>query len=169
MGVSGGRPDLSTRPAVRIWSRTKGAGNEFVLTNGWWLAESGSTTMNTKLARTKKSDPKPPRRNLKLPPGTVLLGTPENPQNDFKCVRCSHEWTTRKDGSLPARCPHCFSPSWNKSRVKAAMNGPQCHCQHCGWNWTAVKNKGLPAQCPHCNRYDWCKMGLPSAKPPGMK
>jgi DNA-directed RNA polymerase subunit RPC12/RpoP len=149
----------------------KTAAKVFRLTNSSWWWKIAVTTMNTKLGKPKKSEPNPARRNLKLPSGTVLLATPNDPgKNDYKCARCGWEWPARKKGSLPARCPHCFSPSWNKTRVKAAMNGPQCHCQFCGWDWTAVKNKGLPAQCPHCNRYDWNgKTALPSAKPPGLK
>ena len=150
------------------FDRQKTAGLVFELTkHSWWWKIVG-TTMST---RNKKSDPKPPvRRNSKLPPGTVLLSAPENPANDFKCVRCRWEWPSRKKGGLPARCPHCSSPAWNKARAVARRTGLACHCKHCGWDWVAVKTEGLPAICPRCRKYDWNdEPALPSAKPPGIK
>jgi DNA-directed RNA polymerase subunit RPC12/RpoP len=96
--------------------------------------------MNT---RNKKADPKPARQKLKLPSGTGLLAKPENPSKDFKCVRCSYEWITRKKGELPVRCPRCSSPSWNKTRMLARRV------------WSG-DNQGQPA-------------ALPSDKQPGMK
>jgi prophage maintenance system killer protein len=33
-----------------------------------------------------------------------------------KCLRCNHEWKTRKES--PRFCPNCNSPYWNKERKK---------------------------------------------------
>ncbi len=134
----------------------------------------GITTMSDKL---KTSGPKKNHRQIKLPPGTVLLLQPSDPTKTFKCTRCEgapdktgYEWTTRLLNKLPARCPHCSSPSWNKPRVKAQLGGPQFHCQYCNHDWQAQKNGEVPVVCPRCKRYNWNgKAGLPSAKPVGVK
>lgn len=37
--------------------------------------------------------------------------------NVFTCLRCGHEWVTRKDvtlDGLPRRCARCRTPDWNK-------------------------------------------------------
>jgi len=103
------------------------------------------------------SIPKPITK-LKLPPGVVLLARPVNRKNNFKCVRCTHEWQARKKGALPVRCPGCSSPAWNKARVKVnrrGANGPEYGCQQCGHKWHAVKTDGPPAICPKCRSYNW--------------
>jgi len=33
----------------------------------------------------------------------------------LKCLRCGHEWFRRQE-KLPAKCPGCSSPYWNKER-----------------------------------------------------
>jgi predicted Zn-ribbon and HTH transcriptional regulator len=139
----------------------------FQLTAASWWWQIDSTTMN---AKNKKLDGKPARQKLKLPPGVVLLAQPADPAKDFKCVRCLWEWPARKKGDLPARCPHCSSPSWNRARVLSRRTGMQCHCRHCHWSWTANKPNEIPAMCPHCRRYDWNEQpaALPSIKPPGV-
>ena len=37
-----------------------------------------------------------------------------------KCYRCGHEWVPNARGSVPARCPRCKTPYWNRARVVAA-------------------------------------------------
>jgi len=38
----------------------------------------------------------------------------------YKCSRCGHVWLPRKDweGELPAVCPKCKSPYWNRPKKK---------------------------------------------------
>lgn len=38
------------------------------------------------------------------------------PLPKYKCLRCGHTWTPRKQN--PERCPKCNSPYWNKPRKK---------------------------------------------------
>jgi len=38
---------------------------------------------------------------------------------EFKCLRCDHPWNPRL-AALPAVCPRCKSPYWNKPRSKKA-------------------------------------------------
>ena len=39
----------------------------------------------------------------------------------LKCLRCLHEWHPRTT-KMPARCPKCNSPYWNKPRRKGDIN-----------------------------------------------
>jgi predicted Zn-ribbon and HTH transcriptional regulator len=66
-----------------------------------------------------------------------------------------------KNDGMPARCPHCSSPSWNKNRTVSRNKGMKCHCRHCGWTWTAVKPDEPPVMCPHCRRYEWNEKPTP--------
>ena len=36
----------------------------------------------------------------------------------YKCERCEHEWTPRKESLIPIDCPKCKSPYWNKPKKK---------------------------------------------------
>ena len=38
----------------------------------------------------------------------------------YVCSRCGHEWISRKPGNLPATCPKCRSPYWNRPRIRHA-------------------------------------------------
>lgn len=67
----------------------------------------------------------------------------------FRCERCEHEWLPRIPSRLPAVCPKCKSPYWNrprkapdypefKSKVEATLRnaGPD------GLTWTEVRMQG---------------------------
>jgi hypothetical protein len=47
-----------------------------------------------------------PEKYIKLPEGWI---------GEMECLRCGHKWL-RRVPHLPKRCPHCFSPYWNKPR-----------------------------------------------------
>jgi len=36
--------------------------------------------------------------------------------NKLKCKRCSHEWYPKTPDKLPAVCPKCKSPYWNREK-----------------------------------------------------
>ncbi len=40
----------------------------------------------------------------------------------WQCNRCGHEWVPRTEG-VPARCPKCKTPYWNKARVRHGRSG----------------------------------------------
>lgn len=39
--------------------------------------------------------------------------------SELECLRCDHKWYPRKPG-LPATCPNCRSPYWNRPRRNQA-------------------------------------------------
>lgn len=41
----------------------------------------------------------------------------------LECFRCKHEWLRRNLDKLPAHCPSCNSPYWNKPR-RAKLRNP---------------------------------------------
>ena len=38
----------------------------------------------------------------------------------YACERCEHEWIPRNLDALPAVCPKCKSPYWNRPRKNQA-------------------------------------------------
>lgn len=34
----------------------------------------------------------------------------------WRCDRCGHEWVPKTEGFVPAVCPKCKSPYWNRPR-----------------------------------------------------
>lgn len=41
---------------------------------------------------------------------------------NFKCKRCSHEWTPRSN-KPPRVCPKCKSPYWDRERIRLVKKG----------------------------------------------
>jgi len=41
----------------------------------------------------------------------------------WRCLKCRHQWTGRQK-KVPARCPNCKNPNWNKPKKKASANDP---------------------------------------------
>lgn len=38
----------------------------------------------------------------------------------YRCERCGHDWRPRPTTTVPATCPHCKSPYWNRPRRQKA-------------------------------------------------
>lgn len=43
-------------------------------------------------------------------------------KNDFKCLRCGHEWESKVQ--CPSMCPKCHSPNWDVSYNDVRINSP---------------------------------------------
>ena len=45
---------------------------------------------------------------------------------EFKCTRCGHMWTPKANlrrHGMPASCPRCKSPYWNRERCRDPVTG----------------------------------------------
>ncbi|CAG0980929.1 hypothetical protein ANRL2_02433 [Anaerolineae bacterium] len=47
----------------------------------------------------------------------AFIGALRSSSEKYRCLRCEHRWSPKKQGSEPPRiCPKCKSPYWDKPR-----------------------------------------------------